>query len=180
MFLLVGGVAVLATPPSPGRGSHDPVPVCSGVDDPPPYYAINLVTTKRVTGSRLASGTADVLFSPSPFGIALSPDGSYVYDLKISVDRLAPATDGAYVVWVTTPSLDQRIRLGVLDESFRLTGQVGWNKFLVVISLEPDHAEGAPSWTGPIVLRGMSRSGKMHTQAGHGPFQIEPCAVYGY
>ena len=35
-------------------------------------------------------------------------------------------------------------------------------------------------WTGPIVIRGMSRSGMMHTMAGHGPFEEENCAAYGY
>jgi hypothetical protein len=29
-------------------------------------------------------------------------------------------------------------------------------------------------------MRGMSRSGMMHTMAGHGPFQQENCARYGY
>jgi hypothetical protein len=29
-------------------------------------------------------------------------------------------------------------------------------------------------------MRGMSRSGRMHTLAGHGPFEAEPCAKYGF
>ena len=40
--------------------------------------------------------------------------------------------------------------------------------------------EPGAMWTGPVVSRGMSRSGLMHTMAGHGPFETEPCAVYGY
>jgi len=35
-------------------------------------------------------------------------------------------------------------------------------------------------WTGPVVMRGMSRSGLMHTMAGHGAFEQENCAAYGY
>ncbi|MBN4056265.1 hypothetical protein JYT20_00930 [Rhodothermus sp. AH-315-K08] len=177
-FFLLAAFLILAAPS--GTERTDDVGACFAADDPPAYYAIDLVTTKRLPGSRLARGTADVLFAKSPFGVALSPNGSYVYDLRIAVEKLAPARGGVYVVWVTTPSLDERVRIGVLDESLRLTGQVAWNKFLVVVSLEPDAAESAPSWTGPIVLRGMSRSGNMHTQAGHGPFETEPCAVYGY
>lgn len=153
--------------------------LCQISTDPPPYYAIDLVTTKRVPGSRMAAGKADVVFARSPFGVALNADGSYQYDLQIAVENLAPAPTGAYVVWVTTPNLDQRVRLGILEGDNRLTGRVGWNKFLVVISLE-ENPDEADTWTGPIVLRGMSRSGKMHTQAGHGPFETEPCAVYGY
>ncbi|MFT5141571.1 MAG: hypothetical protein ACI80V_003118 [Rhodothermales bacterium] len=173
VFLVSTG-ATMAAPDGYG------VAECRVVSDPPPYYSIDLVTTKRVPGARMAKGKADVVFASSPFGVSLSSDGSYVYDLLISVDKMAPAKNGAYVVWVTTPSLDERVRLGVLDDNFELTGRVAWNKFLVVVSLEPDAAEEAPSWTGPIVVRGMSRSGKMHTLAGHGPFEVEPCAVYGY
>ncbi|HZD06335.1 MAG TPA: hypothetical protein VE173_15600, partial [Longimicrobiales bacterium] len=59
-------------------------------------------------------------------------------------------------------------------------GRSSWNKFLVVVTLEPTDGSDASTWSGPIVLRGMSRSGAMHTMAGHGPFQQEKCAAYGY
>ncbi|MGD2070011.1 MAG: hypothetical protein PVI57_15165, partial [Gemmatimonadota bacterium] len=59
-------------------------------------------------------------------------------------------------------------------------GRVEWNKFLVVITLETVDDPSADAWSGPIALRGMSRSGKMHTMAGHGPFQQENCAAFGY
>ena len=147
--------------------------------DPPKYYAIDLVTTKRVPGSRRATGVADVTFKPSPFGVALSPTGEYAYTLSIAIDELAPARTGAYVVWVTTPDLSKVERIGVLDDTHRIRGEVGWNKFLVVISHE-ENPDAVQRWSGPIVLRGMSRSGMMHTMAGHGPFESEPCAVYGY
>ena len=63
--------------------------------------------------------------------------------------------------------------------TFNVTGQVAWNKFLGVITREP--ADATPeTWQGPIIMRGMSRSGRMHTMAGHGPFEAEPCAKYGY
>lgn len=180
-FLFFGllTAAVLTLPVSLSAGSPEGS-VCTSGDDPPPYYAIDLVTTKRIPGARLAKGKADVVFARSPYGLALSADGSYLYELRISIDNLAPARDGAYVAWVTTPQLDQRVRLGALDADHKVSGAVGWNKFLVVVTLEEDEAEGAESWTGPVVVRGMSRSGLMHTQAGHGPFEVEPCAVYGY
>ena len=147
--------------------------------DPPPYYAIELVTTRRTPGSARATGLADVTFRTSPFGVALSPTGEYVYDLAIAIDDLAPAPTGAYVVWVTTRDLGQVVKVGMLDDTHRIRGEVAWNKFLVVVSLEDD-PDAAERWTGPIVLRGMSRSGRMHTMAGHGPFASEPCATYGY
>ena len=176
-------VALASAAPSGGAAvAPEPVvaPTCERADpEPPAYYAIELFTTRRVPGSHRASGVANVTFRPSPFGVALSPTGTYVYDLAVEIDDLAPAATGAYVVWLTTPDLSQVQRLGVLDDAHRIRGRVEWNKFLVVVSLEP-RPEAAERWTGPIVLRGMSRSGKMHTMAGHGPFESEPCAVYGY
>ncbi len=176
-FLLTAGALTLPVSPSVGSPAGS---TCAVGDGPPRYYAIDLVTTRRLPGARMARGKADVVFARSPFGLALSADGSYVYELLISIDNLAPARNGAYVAWVTTPQLDQRVRLGALDADHKVSGSVGWNKFLVVVTLEDDEAEGAQSWTGPVVVRGMSRSGLMHTQAGHGPFEAEPCAVYGY
>ena len=121
-----------------------------------------------------------VSFSPSPFGVALAADGSYVLDVSFTFESLRTPATGSYVVWFTTPTLDGIARAGVLDEQLRFTGQVAWNKFLAVVTLEENDAAGADTWSGPIVLRGMSRSGMMHTMAGHGPFEKENCATFGY
>lgn len=155
--------------------------VCVIADpDPPEYYKIDLVPTGRVPGTRLLRGVGTVTFAPSPFGIAISPEGSYVYKLDVSVADLKPAPNGVYAVWVSTHDLTAIKPLGVLDENMHITGTVDWNKFLVIITLEPAVDSIGDSWTGPVVFRGLSRSGMMHTMAGHGPFQQEPCATYGY
>ena len=143
------------------------------------YYEIALVTTKRIAGTGLAKGTAQVNFAASPFGVSVSPEGSYIYDLKLQVERLKPSKKGIYTAWVSTPNLDEIERLGVFDDSFALSARVEWNKFLVIITLEPS-AEATDTWQGPVILRGISRSGLMHTLAGHGPFELEPCATYGF
>lgn len=148
--------------------------------EPPPYYKIDLVTTRRVPGAGEAHGIGELSYKTTPFGIAIGPDGSYLYDLSLKIQRLQPARSGHYVAWISTPDLSEIKRLGPLDELFRIQGQVDWNKFLVVISLEKDLQAEQPKWKGPIVLRGLSRSGLMHTMAGHGPYQNEPCAIYGY
>ena len=165
----VGSVAVPAT--------------CSGplaaFEGAPDYYAIELVTTGRVPGTSRATGTADVTFARSPFGLALTPAGEYEYDLAVSLQGVATQTERVYAVWVTTPQLDDVEFVGLLDEDLSVSGRVSWNKFLVVVSLE--RADGlGERWQGPIVLRGTSRSGRMHTMAGHGPYEIEPCVKYGY
>lgn len=157
---------------------------CVGVPEPtegaPAYYAIDLVSTRRLPGTRNASGVGEVTLAQSPFGVALSPAGTYRQALSVRVDGLPTADDGEYVLWVTTPQLDEIRRVGPVEMAGTVEARVDWNKFLVVVTLEPEPASGAETWEGPVVLRGMSRSGRMHTMAGHGPFQAEPCAQYGY
>jgi len=146
----------------------------------PAYYAIELVPTGRVAGMRRARGWGQLTFPQSAFGIQLGDAGEYVYDLAVSISDLPVRHSGKYAVWLTTPRLDRVRLLGGLDAHGQLQGRVPWNKFLVVITLESELDDSADGWSGPILLRGMSRSGRMHTMAGHGPYQSEPCIVYGY
>jgi len=149
---------------------------------PGEYYGVDLVATKRVPGTGQAMGVGSVTFAKSPFGIAVSPSGHYVYDIDLSVERLRQPKHGFYTAWITTPTLDKIKRLGVLSDEkvSRVSGQVDWNKFLVVVTLEPSVVDNDRMWVGPIIMRGISRSGLMHTMAGHGPFEREPCQKYGY
>lgn len=146
----------------------------------PEYYQFPMVSTKRVPGTGNAAGVGEVNFSKSPYGIALDTDGSYRYDFTVRFERMGPARGGTYVVWTTTPELDRIALAGELTDPAGFSGQVAWNKFLVVVTLEPAFDPDAAMWTGPIVIRGMSRSGMMHTMAGHGPFEEKNCAAYGY
>jgi len=178
LFGLLGilPASVGAMPESPARAA----PVCLAAAGPD-YYAFGLFTTKNVPGTGLAEGRAEVSVSgSSPFSVSLGPDGSYHYDIQIALDRMKPPRSGRLVAWVTTPQLDRIERLGALDEKLRASGDVGWNKFLVVITLEPEDDPDAAIWSGPIAFRGMSRSGMMHTMVGHGALQQENCAAYGY
>jgi len=144
------------------------------------YYAIELVPTGRVPGTRLSKGVAYQAAAVSPFfGVALAPTGEYLHDLDIQVGGLRPLESGAYVAWVTDPDVAQIERLGALDDNLHTRGRVRWNKFLVVITREASD-QPSDTWQGPIIMRGMSRSGRMHTMAGHGPYQTEPCAKYGF
>jgi hypothetical protein len=145
-----------------------------------PYYAIDLVSTKNVAGTARARGTGHVAFAASPFGVAIAADGSYRYDVELRLTGMDRPAGGRLVAWVTTPQVDRIRRLGAFDDDLSVRGEVSWNKFLVVVTLEDRDDPAAETWSGPIVLRGMSRSGAMHTMAGHGPFQQELCAKYGY
>jgi hypothetical protein len=157
-----------------------PISVCS-VATGPEYYAFELFTTKNIPGTGLAKGRAEMAVSgTSPFSVALGPDGNYIYDVAVSLDRMRAPRQGKLVAWVTTPEIDQIEPLGALDDNLRTSGVVRWNKFIVVVTLETDYDPTAETWLGPIVFRGMSRSGMMHTMVGHGALQQENCAAYGY
>ena len=149
-------------------------------DQGPEYYRFPMVSTRRVPGTGNATGVGEVAFAQSPFGVALAEDGSYDYDFTVRFERLRPPRTGTFVVWATTRELDQITLAGELTDPVSFSGKVAWNKFLVVVTLEPVFDPDATMWTGPIVIRGMSRSGMMHTMAGHGPFEEENCAAYGY
>jgi len=148
-------------------------------DLPSNYYGIDMVPTKRVPGTGAGVGIGVVTFSKSPYGVSVTPDGTYVVDVQLTLDRIKPPKRGVLTAWATKDDLTEVKRLGTLDASFRASGQVSWNKFLLVVTLEPS-AEPTDIWSGPVVMRGMSRSGLMHTLAGHGPYEKEPCAKYGF
>ncbi len=147
----------------------------------PEYYQFPLTSTKSIPGTGIAQGRAIIAFpSSSPFPVALASDGSYLYDVHVRIDRMRAPANGRLVAWVTTPELDRIERMGALDEHLTTTGSVSWNKFIVVVTLEPDDDADRDMWSGPIVFRGMSRSGAMHTMLGHGALQQENCTSYGY
>ncbi len=186
LFVLAASVSAAERPSSPwsvpfGFGGA----VCSGTtstalpDLPSNYYGIEMVPTKRVQGTGNGVGFGKVTFSSSPYGVAVSPSGTYMVDITMALRRIKKPKKGFLTAWATKDDLSETTRLGVLDDDFRVSGKAAWNKFLLVVSLEPTD-EPTGKWSGPIVMRGMSRSGMMHTLAGHGPYQAEPCAKYGF
>lgn len=198
---LVAAAALVASPPAPAASPRAPSAgwpgACAADPSPPEYYAFPLVPTGNVPGTAAARGRGEVHFGSTPFGVSVAPDGSYDHDLRIRIRDLPAPRRGAYVAWVTTSTLDRIRRLGAVGLDGSVEGSVRWNKFLVVVTLEagretgpeagteprPDAGRGgvaADGWSGPVVARGMSRSGAMHTMAGHGPFQQENCAAYGF
>ncbi len=120
-------------------GSESPTECRLAAPVAPEFYVIELVSTRRIPGSGAATGTVDVTFAPSPFGVSLTENGDYLRDLEINVSNLRAPDQGSFVVWVTTPQLDRIEWVGVLGDG-TLQGQVRWNKFLVVVSLEQDDA----------------------------------------
>lgn len=158
----------------------DDGPACAWLDpDPPAYYRIALVPTGRVPGTARANAFGDVLFSRSPFGVSVTADGSYSYELRVSVEESNYKGQGHMIGWLATSDLKQVRWLGPLGDDNAIASTVEWNKFLVIVTLEGTDRP-MDRWQGPVVFRGLSRSGLMHTMAGHGPFSREPCATFGY
>ena len=112
----------------------------------------------------------------SPFEITVDADGFQTFDIEIQVDQLRQRRGAVYVVWAAKPELDEYVQLGTLPEDNRLVGQVAWNQFLVFVSEEA--SADIERWQGPIVLTGVSPSGRLHTMAGHGPFEAMNCQLY--
>lgn len=142
---------------------------------PPDPLFIRLVPTAHANG---ASGEVDLRFAQSPFGVTLTRDGKHDFALEMRVEGLDPPSGTVPVAWAASPDLGTVVRLGALAEDGTLNGRVALNKFLVFVTAETDPS--VERWTGPVLLRGSSPSGRMHSMAGHGPFEGEPCAVIGF
>ncbi|MGE0439079.1 MAG: hypothetical protein AB7L66_02660 [Gemmatimonadales bacterium] len=140
------------------------------VDGP---YDIPLTGTAAVPE---AKGTARLVFAPSPFGIAVTADGRASYQVKLELSGLpAPATLGGaagYVAWAALPDLSRWEHLGTVRNGRTTVGQVDFNKFLFVITAEPDTL--AQARTGPVVMRGASPSTWLQAFGSHPMFRGIP------
>lgn len=132
-------------------------------------YDIALFSTPAVPA---AHGHARLVFAPSPFGIAVTPDGRSSYDVQVTADGLPkPSTLGAYttyVAWSVAPDLSAWHRLGPVGNGTTTVGRAEENKFLLVIT-----AESSPTaaHAGPTVLHGTSPSGWLQSFLSHPLFR---------
>lgn len=168
-LLLPAVVLLLAPAPARADTHHGATSFVRCAPGPDPFE-VRLVPTAHANG---AAGTVRLRFAESPFGVAVTADGHHHYDATLTTSGLA-GEDGALVVWAATPDLDRVQKLGVLGSDGTLDGvQITFNKFLVFVTAEP--SAGVERWSGDILLRGVSPSGRLHTMAGHGPFTGESC-----
>ncbi|MYC88037.1 MAG: multicopper oxidase family protein [Gemmatimonadales bacterium] len=133
----------------------------------PDLYCMALFPTPRVPD---ATGTVELRRPPGPFSMGVTPDGRLLYDAVISTDLPPPSTLGPYdryVAWASTQVLWPIERLGEVPARGRAeVGQVGFNKFLVLVTAEsgPESAAAGGAGaepTGPYVLRAQSPSSRM-------------------
>lgn len=132
-------------------------------------YDIPLFSTPAVPA---AHGRARLVYAPSPFGIAVTPDGRASYDVQITASDLPkPSALGAYtmyVAWAVTPDLKAWHRLGPIGNGTTTVGRAEENKFLLVITAE---APPAATHAGPTVLHGTSPSGWLQSFLSHPLFR---------
>jgi hypothetical protein len=140
---------------------------------PPGPYDIALAPGPAVPGAR---GSARLIFADSPFGVAATADGRLRYDIRITALGLPkPSTLGAfraYVAWEVDPDLTRWTRLGTVANGVSTVGVADRNKFLLVITAEPDTAPA--QHTGPVALHGTSPSGWLQQFLSHPLFRGAP------
>ncbi len=141
-----------------------PTPVAAAIARPA-LFRIELQPSNYAPS---ASGTVKLAPARSPFGMPLTPDGRFIFDLEISTSGLPAASAlgpyDNYVAWVVSADLSQVHQLGVIRPGETLRGQAAFNKFLVFISAEPKIA--GERWKGPVVLRGFAPSALLENFSG--------------
>ena len=173
VIVLFGGRAVwpvLAQQSPAGSGALS----CDSRWSYPDLHCLELIPKPDV---RQASGLVRMERVPTPFGVAVTPEGHHRYNLTVVLEGL-PAPDSlgpyaAYVAWVTTPRLNPVVKLGEVRNGRVALGEVHFNRFMVMVTAEAD-ADVAER-TGPLVLRGRSPSDLMEA---HDLMTLAPLAVF--
>jgi FtsP/CotA-like multicopper oxidase with cupredoxin domain len=109
-----------------------------------------------------AHGAVELGWVPGPFTVAVSPSGVQRWNLLISTAGLMSKPrkgKRGLVVWAAAPSFMPVIKLGVLRAGALQAPPVAFDRFLVLITEEPDTA--TREMRGKVVLRGESPSNRL-------------------
>ena len=145
-----------------GEVSTQGVPECQDLS----LYCIQLLPTRDFTEAR---GYVEMARPVSPFGLTVTREGRQRYELMLDIKGLPELgpDDGHWVLWASPLTLDPVLNLGEVGNGHASVGEVSFNKFMLVISLESDL--GGEARKGPLVLRGRSPSSRMEP---HDMFQL--------
>lgn len=122
-------------------------------------YCIELFPTEQALG---AVGTAQLDWVPGPFTVSVTRDGTQQFNVRFSLRGLPPLPRGGaagYVAWVATPTMSHIDRLGTVGPGETALGPVAMDRFVLLVSAEPDTA--ARLRRGPLLLRGESASNRL-------------------
>jgi hypothetical protein len=136
-------------------------------------YDILLLPTRSAPEAR---GEARLHYATSPFGVAVTPEGVARWTVRFSLEGLPPASTigGAegYVAWAASSNLREWDRLGTVRNGSATLGHVARNKFMVIITAEPDTT--ATTRRGTTVLSGVSPSSWLQSLLTHALFRGIP------
>ena len=167
-------LAACAPPPSPGPPAwaaegRAAEPFCGGpLPDGAPDPDLHCMRLDPRPEYMDAAGWAELRPVPSPFGVAVDRNGVHLWEVTVrgsdlpTPDEVDPEAT-ALVAWVTGANLHPMIRLGEVGEDSEVTGRVGLERFLVMVSAERDPE--VHERTGPLVLRATSPSMRMRPHA---------------
>ncbi|MCC6317073.1 MAG: multicopper oxidase domain-containing protein [Gemmatimonadaceae bacterium] len=134
LALLFGGTAARAQLPPPGWQE----PRCAM--DLPPFatpFCAELVPTPGLDGVR---GMLELRWVPTPFGVAVRPDGQLRHFLVARLEGLPPpASLGAYrafVAWGYDLTHAREVKLGVVRNGANALGELPFENFRVLVSAE--------------------------------------------
>lgn len=137
--------------------------VSHGRAQAPDLYTIELYGTPEL---QRFSGVATLQPAASVFTAPVTPDGVHRFDVAIAVDSLPdPRSLGSYttfIAWAVPPSMRPVTKIGELADN-RVTGEVAFNRFTILVTAEANAGAKAPS--DAYVLRGQSAS--MRLSAAH-------------
>lgn len=155
--LLLLGLFVVATPVAAQR----PCEVKGAAAPSHDLYCIELVPT-QFAGSAL--GTAELDWPGGPFTVAVAIDGTHRWRLRLDLedlpDSLLKTPRAAFVAWVSPPSLDTMVRLGVVrNGGTSFATLVAFDRFYVHVTAEADSNAKTP--TGPPLFRGESAGNRL-------------------
>lgn len=129
-------------------------------------YCMQLLPTRDYAD---ALGYVEMARPSSPFGLTVTREGRQRYEILIDIaglPDLAPG-EGHWVLWASPLTLDPLINLGEVGNGHASAGEISFNKFMLVVSREPEL--GGSERKGPLVLRGRSPSSRMEP---HDMFQL--------
>ena len=131
-------------------------------------YCIELTPRPEFRG---ASATVKLARAPSAFGLAVTREGRTRYRLVVEAEGLPePSSLGPYsryVLWAMPLTLWPMTNTGEVANGRQELAEVSLNKFMLLLTAEPDGELEERS--GPIVLRGRSPSSRLEP---HDMFQV--------
>src|SRR5687768_11214936 len=136
----MGAAATRVLPPRAIPVQPSATPACAPADDPGASSVLNCMTLVAVPDLPGASGIIHLRPIPTPFGVAVLPDGRPRYRLVATISGLPePRTlgeFGTYVAWAYTVALDSAVKLGPVTNGVVPLGELSYVQFRILITAE--------------------------------------------